>query len=64
MSASGECGAEQWLTRMVDAGIEASVQSYSAMVNAFARAGDAAGAERWLEKTPTNERLQGVRDCY
>ena len=35
---------------MVDAGIEANVQSYSAMVNASARKGDAAGAERWLEK--------------
>merc|ERR1719238_1875513 len=36
--------------RMVDAGIEANVQSYSTVVNAFAKAGDAAGAERWLEK--------------
>ena len=35
---------------MVAAGIEANVQSYSTVVNAFTRAGDASGAERWLEE--------------
>merc|ERR550537_1588905 len=36
--------------RMIDAGVQANVQSYSTVVSAFAKAGDAAGAERWLER--------------
>merc|ERR1719236_73027 len=36
--------------KMVDAGVEANLQSYSTVVSAFAKAGDAAGAERWLER--------------
>ena len=34
---------------MVDAGIDANVQSYSTVVDAFTRAGNAAGAEHWFE---------------
>jgi len=42
--------AEQWLTKMLEAGVKANVQSYSAVVSAFAKVGDAAGAEKWLLK--------------
>merc|ERR1719238_1278242 len=35
---------------MIDAGVEANVQSYSTVVSAFAKAGDADGAETWLAK--------------
>merc|ERR1719265_259243 len=42
--------AEQWLTKMIDAGVEANVQSYSTVVSAFAKAGDADGAEKWLAR--------------
>merc|ERR1719263_1136 len=43
-------GAEQWLTKMLENGVEANVQSYSAVVSAFAKAGDTSGSERWLVK--------------
>merc|ERR550537_214085 len=36
--------------RMIDAGVQANVQSYSTVVAAFSKSGDVAGAERWLEK--------------
>merc|ERR1719263_2481664 len=43
-------GAEQWLTKMIDNGVQANVQSYSAVVSAFAKAGDTKGSEKWLVK--------------
>merc|ERR1719214_102578 len=42
-----DCAA-QWLSKMIEAGVEANVQSYSSVISAFARVGDVSGVEHWL----------------
>jgi len=41
--------AEKWLSKMLDAGVEANVVSYNAVINACAKAGDQVQASAWLK---------------
>ena len=40
--------AELWLSKMLKAGLQANVTSYSAVIDAFAKAGHVERAEQWL----------------
>jgi len=41
---------EEWLSTMLESGVEPSVVSYTTVLHAHARAGDVQSAERWLER--------------
>lgn len=42
--------AERWLERMLEAGLEPNVVTYTAVIDAYAKAEDSAGAGRWYRR--------------